>query len=118
MIVASLLLFTLSAVAGLAYLLRWLQHEESSFALTLGHGLAAAAGLVLVVVPWFDGRFAGPAGSLARFAVVILVAAGVAGLAVVGLRLRRGTVPVVGAVAHGLAGLAGLLLLLLWSLTS
>lgn len=118
MIVAGLLLFTLSAVVGLAYLLRWLQRGESSFVLTLGHGLAAGAGLILVVVPWFGGAFAGPAGSLARFAVVVLLAAGTAGLAVVGLRLRRGTVPVVGAVAHGLAGVAGLLLLLLWRLTA
>lgn len=118
MIVVALLLFTLSAVVGLAYLLRWLQHEESSFVLTLGHGLAAAAGLILVLLPWWDGVFAGPSGSLARFAVVVLVAAGLAGLGVFGLRLRSGTVPVVGAVAHGLAGVAGLLLLLLWSLTA
>lgn len=115
MIVAALLVLALSTVAGLAFLVRWLRREESSFALTLGHGLLSGAGVLLVLVLLFGGAFGGPRGDLARLGTVVLVAAAVAGVVVLGLRLRRGAVPVVGAVAHGLAGLAGLLLLLLWS---
>lgn len=110
----ALVLLVLSAVVGgWILLLRW-QGEEVSLLLTaLGHGLPAVAGLVLAFIPVSGSAFSG----LADLGLVLLAATALGGLALLAWQLWKDRFSVVLAAIHGLAGVVGLLLLLLWTLT-
>lgn len=114
MLWTALALLALSAaVGGLILIRRWQGEEVSLVLTTLGHGAPAVAALVLAWIPVSDAAFSG----LADLGLLLLAATALAGVALLVWQLWKERFSLILAVIHGLAGAAGLLLLLLWTLT-
>lgn len=118
MILWSAILFALAALGGLALALMHFRsggRERPPTALAVVHGLAAAAALVLLVL----GVLAAPPGTsvLPTVALAIFVLAALGGAYLfLGKHLRGQALPSPVVVVHGLAAVAGFLVLLVFLL--
>lgn len=109
----ALAFLVVSAILGVVVVLRRWEGRAVPLVLTLGHGVPAGVGLVLAFLPVRDA----PAAGLALAGIALLAATAVGGLALLAYQLWRGRFSLPLALIHALAGAAGLLLLLLWTLT-
>jgi hypothetical protein len=119
MLVWSAILFALAALGGLTLAVMHFRsggRERPPTALAVGHGLVAAAALVLLVI----GVLGAAAGSstlpVVALAIFVLAALGGAYL-FLGKHLRGQALPSAVVVVHGLAAVAGFLVLLAFLLT-
>ena len=119
MFVWSAILFALAALGGLTLAVMHFRsggRERPPTALAVGHGLVAAAALVLLVI----GVLGAAAGSstLPVVALAIFVVAALGGAYLfLGKHLRGQALPSAVVVVHGLAAVAGFLVLLAFVLT-
>lgn len=119
MFVWSAILFALAALGGLTLAVMHFRsggRERPPTALAVGHGLVAAAALVLLII----GVLGAAAGSstLPVVALAIFVVAALGGAYLfLGKHLRGQALPSAVVVVHGLAAVAGFLVLLAFVLT-
>lgn len=106
MLVSAIVLFSLAALLGIFLLTFVLRGKETPKAVTFTHGPLAAAGLLLLIIYTFQNSPA-PIASLLLF---VIAASG--GFVLISLDLTRTSVPKWLALLHGLIAVAGLILLL------
>jgi hypothetical protein len=108
MIVACIL-FGLAALGGVFLATRRFQNKDLPFGVAIAHGLAAAAGLIplLVTVMGATERGGAPVISLGLFVVAAL-----GGFALFSFYLRKRQLPIPLVVVHGLVAVTALLVLL------
>lgn len=105
----ALILFGLAAVGGaIMAVTRFRGAPQPPMALALVHGLAAAAGLV-VLIAFLAG---GSAASTATIALILMVIAALGGFVLFGNHLRKKELPIVLMLAHAIAAVVGFLILL------
>ncbi len=111
--IVALVLFGLAAVGGLVLALqRFSGKPLPSFPLALVHGLAAAAGLVALIV--FVANGGGP--STARTGLVLLVIAALGGFVLFTRHLKQVALPIPVMILHALVAVAGFVTLLVAAL--
>lgn len=112
MIYASIVLFALAAIFGLAILVKWLTNKSASRTVVYLHGVAAVAALALLIVYAIQhpGNF--PKVSLLLFAI-----AAVAGIYMFLRDLNQKTSPLPIAFIHGLVAVSAFVVLLLFALS-
>ena len=109
----ALILFGLAAVGGIIMAIsRFRGEPQPPMALALVHGLAAAAGLAVLIALLGTGS-AASAASAATVALVLLVIAAAGGFVLFASHLRKKELPIVLMVAHAIAAVVGFLILLL-----
>jgi FtsH-binding integral membrane protein len=113
MIYLSIALFALSAVLGLAILLKWLSKKDASKAVIYSHGIVAVAGLTLLLVYAMQHPENFPKASIILFAV-----AAIAGLYMFILDLQKKFSPMALAFTHAFVAVAGFLMLLFFAFAS
>lgn len=101
-------LLALAAVGGLGMAILKGRGTMPPLWLAAGHGLLAAAGLVVLAVAALDAA----SGPLPWVALVLFVAAGLWGLELLRSHLRRGSFPMTGVAGHGVLALVAFILLL------
>lgn len=106
-------LFAASLGFGVVLVLRRWEGREVPLRLTLGHGVPAGVGLVLAFFPVSES----PLSELADVGLILLALTAVGGLALLVWQLRKGRFSLPLALIHGLVGVVGFLLLLLWTVT-
>lgn len=102
--------FALSAVLGLTILIRWLQSRSASKGVIYSHGLAAAAGLVALIVFAAANPDNFPTASL-----ILFVLAAVVGFYMFFRDLAKKMSPTGLAVAHGLVAVVAFVALLFFT---
>lgn len=107
MLYFSILLFAVSAVLGLAILIRWLTKKEAPRAVVYSHGAVAVLGIACLVAYAILNPESFPKTSLILFAV-----AAVAGFYMLFNDLAKKPNPLVIAFVHALVAVGGLLTLL------
>ena len=110
MIYAAIALFAVSAVLGLAILLKWLSKKDASKAVIYSHGAVAATALIILVVYAIQNPSNFPKVSLGLFVVGALV-----GFYMFINDLRQKMSPMALAFAHALVAVAGFVGLLLFA---
>ena len=111
--IVALILFALAAVGGLVLALqRFTGKPLPSLPLALVHGLAAAAGLVALIV--FVANNGGA--SAARIGLVILLIAALGGFVLFTRHLKQVALPIPIVVLHALVAVAGFVTLLVGAL--
>lgn len=110
MLTTALVLFALAAVGGLVLAVRHFQGKPLPVPLAVVHGLAAASGLVLVLLAFVA---AGAGGGTLAWALGLLVVAALGGFFLVSFHLRGRRAPSPAVVVHALVAVAGFLALLL-----
>lgn len=109
MTIASAVLFALAAVGGVALLaLRARRDANPPLAVAVVHGLAAAAGLVLLIVAAVQQGFP----TTLSISLGLFVVAALGGFVLFATHLRDKLLPLALGVVHGLAAVAGFLVLL------
>lgn len=108
MLIWSVVLFGAAALGGVVMLGMRTQEMDIPLPLALGHGLLAAAGLVLLILGVLGGDTAGQIG----LALGLFVAAALGGFVLFAGHLRSGTFPLGLAWIHGGAAAVALVLLL------
>jgi len=105
----ALVLFALAAVGGAVLAVQRLKgRPQPSLGLAVVHGLAAAAGLVLLGVA----IAAGGAPGQAQIALALFLAAALGGFALFAMHLRKVTLPIWLVVVHGVVAVVAFLILL------
>jgi drug/metabolite transporter superfamily protein YnfA len=112
MIYLAIILFTLAALLGLTILVKWLTKKAASRAVVYSHGIAAAAGLLLLVI--FAVR--NPA-NFPRISLALFLVAAIAGFYMFSLDLKKKAHPMIIAFAHALVAVCGFVLLLLFAIS-
>ncbi|MFL5764686.1 MAG: hypothetical protein ACJ77K_12145 [Bacteroidia bacterium] len=107
MIYSAIALFALSAVLGLAILIRWLNKKDASRGVVYSHGIVAAIGLVLLVIYAVQNPSNFPKASLILFTVAAL-----GGFYLFFNDLRKKPGPLAVAFIHALLAVGGFLGLL------
>lgn len=107
--VASIVLFGLAAVGGVALAVLQLRGRGVSPVMAIPHGLLAAAGLVVLAIVAFAGG--GPGLASAAFGVLVVAALG--GFVLFGRHVRNRPLPPGLVVGHGLIAVTGFVLLLI-----
>lgn len=110
MIYTSILLFALSAVLGLAILIKWLTKKDASRAVIFSHGIVAVIALVLLIVYAMQHPDNFPKASIALFAI-----AAVAGLYMFIRDMKQKTSPMALAFVHALVAVGAFVILLLFA---
>jgi hypothetical protein len=106
---AAIVILALAAVGGVALALqRFKGGSNPSLGVAAIHGLAAAVGLVLVLVAVLGGSAASPA----PVGLVLLVLAALGGFVLIAQHLRGKLIPMGLVVGHALAAVAGFVVLL------
>jgi len=119
MLVWSAILFALAALGGLTLAVMHFRsggRERPPTALAAGHGLVAAAALVLLIIGVLGAAAGSSALPAAALAIFVVAALGGAYL-FLGKHLRGQALPSAVVVIHGLAAVAGFLVLLAFLLT-
>lgn len=108
MLSASLVLFGIAALGGLllAYF-RIARSANPPLGLALGHGLIAAAGLVLLIIAIVSNQLAGKAFT----ALVLFIIAALGGFIMITLHFRGRLIPLPVVLIHALVAVAGFIML-------
>jgi hypothetical protein len=114
MLVVAALLFALAALVGITLAALHLKKKDVSVSLALVHGLAAAVGLVLLIIAVVQMSLAGPVG----VALAIFVIAALGGFVLFAMHLMRKRLPPGLIVVHGLLAVAAFVVLLVGLLRS
>jgi hypothetical protein len=109
--VVAIVLFALAALGGLVLALRRAKNLPLPAGLAVGHGLAAAAGLVTLLLTVLSG-----APSLADIALVLLVGAALGGFVTASFHVRGKKIPMPLVVVHACVAVGGFLLLVVAAL--
>lgn len=104
----AVVLFAISALGGITLATLHLRHKPLPLALALGHGLLAAAGLVLLILVVVGGT----APKLLLVSLVLFIIAALGGFALFSFHLRRQPLPTPVVFIHGLVAVAAFLILL------
>jgi hypothetical protein len=105
----ALVLFALAAVGGLVLAVRHFRGQPLPAPLAVIHGLAAATGLVLVLLAYLA---APPGSNVLGLALLLLVVAALGGFFLVSFHLRGRRAPSPAVVIHALVAVAGVVTLL------
>jgi len=114
MLVVAALLFALAALVGITLAALHLKKKDVSVSLALVHGLAAAVGLVLLIIAVVQMSSAGPAG----VALAIFVVAALGGFVLFAMHLMRKQLPPGLIVVHGLLAVVAFVVLVVGLLRS
>lgn len=114
MLVLAALLFALAALVGITLATLHLKKKDVSVSLALVHGLAAAVGLVLLIIAVVQMSSAGPAG----VALAIFVIAALGGFVLFAMHLMRKKLPPGLIVVHGLLAVVAFVVLVVSLLRS
>jgi hypothetical protein len=107
MLSASVLVFLVAALGGAVLAVRRFRDQPLPTPLALAHGLAAATGLVLLLLVVLGGT----APAFARIGLAVLLAAALGGFFLFSFHLRKKPLPAGVVVIHALAAVAGVGLL-------
>jgi 4-amino-4-deoxy-L-arabinose transferase-like glycosyltransferase len=102
-------LFGVSAVLGLAILIKWMNRKSASWGVIYSHGLVAAAALVALVVFAIQNP-----GNYPQVALALFVLSAVVGFYMFFRDLSKKMSPLGLAVAHGLVAVSGFIALLVY----
>lgn len=108
MLAIAALLFAVAALGGITLSTLHLRHKGLPMALALGHGLLAAAGLVVLIVAVVGGS----TGNLLIASLALFVVAALGGFALFSFHLRRQPLPTPVVFIHGLVAVVAFVLLL------
>jgi hypothetical protein len=108
MLTIAAVLFALAALGGIALATLHLRHKGLPTPLALGHGLFAAAGLVVLIVAVVGGS----TGSMVKVSLALFVIAALGGFALFSFHLRRQPLLTPVVFIHGLVAIIGFLLLI------
>ena len=108
MLWTAVVLFLAAAIGGLLMATRIFRDRKPPMALALGHGAAAAVGLVLVLLVWL----AGGAGPLVLTGLAVLALAALGGFYLLSIHLRDRAHPKAVVVAHAVLAVCGVAVLL------
>ncbi len=103
MLTYAVLVFAVAALFGATLAVRRFRDQPLPTPLALLHGLAAATGLVLLLLAVFGGA----AAAFARAGLVVLVVAALGGFFLFSFHLRQKALPAGVVVIHALAAVAG-----------
>ncbi|MGZ3864583.1 MAG: hypothetical protein ACXVPN_15350 [Bacteroidia bacterium] len=112
MIYVTIALFALSAVLGLAILIKWLTKKEASKAVIYSHGIVAALALVLLVLFAIKNPDNFP-----KVSIILFVVAALGGFYMFFNDLRNKPSPMAVAFIHALLAVGGFLALVFYALT-
>jgi len=110
MIIASIVLFAISAVLGLTILIKWLTQKSASKGVIYSHGIFAATALVILVAYAAQNPDNFPKASLALFVLSAIV-----GFVMFFRDLKHKMSPTGVAIAHALVAVCGFVALLLFA---
>lgn len=108
MLIAAIVIFAVAAVIGLTLAVKILKKKETSKPVALLHGLAGAAGLVILILQ----AVKHPA-TLLTAAIVLLVVAALGGVVLFANDLRKKPGPAALVIIHALAAVAAVVLVLI-----
>lgn len=109
MVGVAVVLFALAALLGLTLAVQHLKKNDASISLALVHGLAAAVGLLLLIIAVVQM----PSAGLAGVALAIFVIAALGGLVLFAMHLMKKSLPRGLIFVHGLAAVVAFVLLLM-----
>lgn len=109
MLTTAAVLFAVAALGGITLATLHLRHRGLPMALAIGHGLLAAAGLVLLIVAVVGGSM----GNLLVTSLALFVIAALGGFALLSFQLRRLRLPTPVVLIHGLVAVVAFVLLLI-----
>src|SRR5438046_9768713 len=109
MLVVAAVLFALAALGGIILATLHLKQNDASVSLALVHGLAAAVGLVLLIIVVTQM----PSTGLAGVALVIFLIAALGGFVLFAMHLMRKPLPRGLIFVHGLAAVVAFIILLI-----
>lgn len=102
-------LFALAALGGVVMaLMRFSGRDYPPAALAVVHGLAAAAGLVALIVAVFGAGVA----MMAKVALVLFLGAAIGGFVLLSYHMKRQPLPISYVVVHGLVAVVAFVLLI------
>jgi hypothetical protein len=108
MLTIAAVLFAVAALGGITLATLHLRHKGLPMALALGHGLLAAAGLVVLIMAVVGGS----TGNLVVASLALFVVAALGGFALFSFHLRRQPLPTPVVLIHGLVAVVAFVLLL------
>jgi hypothetical protein len=108
----AVVLFALAALLGITLAVKHLKNKDAPISLALVHGLAAALGLVLLIVAVVQMSSAG----LAGVALAIFVIAALGGFVLFAMHLMKKSLPRGLIFLHGLAAVVAFVVLLVFLL--
>jgi hypothetical protein len=108
MLTIAAVLFAVAALGGITLATLHLRHKGLPMALALGHGLLAAAGLVVLIVAVVGGS----TGNLLITSLALFVIAALGGFVLFSFHLRRQPLPTPVVFIHGLVAVVAFVLLL------
>lgn len=112
MLVVAVVLFAIAALFGIILAATHLKKNNASIPLALVHGLAAAVGLVLLIIAITQM----PSAGLAGVALAIFIIAALGGFVLFAMHLAKKSLPGGLIFLHGLAAVVAFLLLLVFLL--
>lgn len=107
MLITTIILFALAAVLGLVLITKVFKDEDTPKAVVYSHGVAAAVGLVLLIVAYMN-----QGDSLMMTSLLIFIVAALGGFVLFGKDLTDQSIPKWLSVVHALAAVTGFVLLL------
>jgi FtsH-binding integral membrane protein len=107
MIYLAISLFAVSAVLGLAILIKWLTNKDASKGVIYSHGIVAAIGLVLLIVYALQNP-----GNFPKISIILFVVAALGGFYMFVRDLKKKTSPLAIAFTHALLAVGGFVALL------
>jgi|SRR5690606_13291148 len=112
MIYFSIILFVLAAITGLSILIKWLTKKDASKAVIYSHGIAAAAGLTLLIIY----AVLNPA-QFPKISLILFILAAIGGFYMFIRDLQQKASPMFIAFVHALLALSGFIALVLFVLS-
>lgn len=109
MLIYPVILFGLAAVGGLVMAIQRRGGNNPPMALAIGHGVLAAAGLVLLILAGVQGGFGGNLG----ISLGLLLVAAIGGFVLIASHLRGQLISLGLVAVHAVAAVAGYVFLLL-----
>lgn len=109
MLTTAAVLFAVAALGGITLATLHLRQRGLPMALAIGHGLLAAAGLVLLIVAVVGGSM----GNLLITSLALFVIAALGGFGLLSFHLRRLRLPTPVVLIHGLVAVVAFVLLLI-----
>jgi len=110
MLVVAAVLFALAALGGIILATLHLKKNDAPVSLALVHGLAAAVGLVLLIIVVTQM----PSTGLAGVALVIFLIAALGGFVLFAMHLKKKMLPSALIVVHGLVAVVAFVVLLIF----